>query len=147
MFLEMKLVLMKSDFADWFFSQIFQSQYFLNQDISWGVDVMWCGAAYQYNIHNNNRNVNACSIVPLNILDRNTKQISKVDDFKEKGKELVKTWQHDPHFSSWFSKSNPSLIVKKFKVCQESDTTLFNMNQCGKAIQSAIVKYHVKEVA
>ena len=147
MFLEMKLVLMKSDFADWFFSQIFQSQYFLNQDISWGVDVMWCGAAYQYNIHHNNRNVNACSIVPLNILDRNTKQISKVDDFKDKGKELVKTWQHDPHFSSWFSKSNPSLIVKKLKVCQESDTTLFNMNQCGKAIQSAIVKDHVKKVA
>ena len=146
MVLEMKLVLMKSEFVHWFFSQIFQAEFFIHQDISWGIDLMWCGAAYQFNVAHDNDNVNACSIVPLNILDRDTKQISKADDFKSRGGDLVKIWRSDPRFSSWFSELNPSLTPNKYtirrarKLCKELDENIVTLSQCGKAIISVVVK-------
>ena len=154
MFLEMKLVLIKAEFADWFFSRIFQAQFFIHQDISWGVDLMWCGAAHQYNIIHDNGKMNACSLIPLNILDRDTKQISKPDDFNMRGNELVKRWRSDPRFSSWFSKIplkhlsrfQLTLVPKQYtlrdvqKICAPLGKTKIDMSECGKKIHSVVVK-------
>ncbi len=154
MFLEMKFILMKAEFADWFFSRIFQAQFFINQDISWGVDLMWCGAAHQYNIIHDNGKMNACSLIPLNILDRDTKQISKPDDFNMRGNELVKRWRSDPRFSSWFSKIplkhlsrfQLTLVPKQYtlrdvrRICAPLRKTKIDMSECGKKIHSVVVK-------
>lgn len=150
MFLEMKLVLMKGQFAYWFFSRIFQARFFVDQNVSWGVDLMWCGAAYQYNTNHDNKDMNICSLIPLNILDRDTKQISKNNSFRVSGNQLVKRWEKDPRFSSWFSKSYLALSPKHYtlrdasRLCQPFYTRLHTpkktMSQCGKAIHAVVVK-------
>ena len=45
--LEMFMVLMTSDFALWFFSKALTYK-FLAQDVDWGPDLIWCGAAFEY---------------------------------------------------------------------------------------------------
>jgi hypothetical protein len=138
---------MKADFAYWFFSQIFEAQFFINQDISWGVDLMWCGAAYQYNIAHGNTSINACSLIPLNILDRDTKQISKADGFHDRGSKLVNSWQYDPRFASWFSQANVTLRPKIYtarsirKICEQLDRNVSDMSKCARVIHAEIVKH------
>lgn len=115
---------------------------------------MWCGAAHQYNIVHDDGNMNACSLIPLNSLDRDTKQISKPDDFNMRGNELVKRWRSDPRFSSWFSKyplkylswfqltlvPNQYMLRDVNRICSPGDRRKVDMSECGKRIHSVFVK-------
>jgi GR25 family glycosyltransferase involved in LPS biosynthesis len=58
-FLEQFLVLVDGRFAQWYFSQILATR-FAKMPADFGVDLMWCGAAYEFN-----PSQTPCNIVPL----------------------------------------------------------------------------------
>ena len=100
MTLEEFMVLMNSSFAVWFFDEILSTE-FLSQDVDWGPDLMWCGAAYDYQ-HLNNMNLSQgqpCSLTSLNIKDMDKRQISKAKDvesyltYVEKGNQAVNSFK------------------------------------------------------
>lgn len=137
MLLEMRFVLMRSDFATWFFSQVL-TQDFIDQDIDWGPDLMWCGAAYEFRraIHGNHYSRIPCSLVPINIIHRDTKQIAKDDDdYTIKGNRIIDKFRTNPKFSRWIDGSMPLRPHRRFhedvrETCEKIDSEM-NMNQCG----------------
>ena len=107
MFLEMSFVLMRVDFAAWFFGQILTEE-FLGQDVDWGPDLMWCGAAHAFNAMHGPKSSSPCSIVSVNILDNDTKQIEKGSlnsGFYKQGHAVVDRFQSNTVFSSWMNAS------------------------------------------
>ena len=100
MTLEEFMVLMNSSFAVWFFGEILSTE-FLSQDVDWGPDLMWCGAAYDYQQLNdmNLSQSQPCSLTSLNIKDMDKRQISKAKDvesyrtYVEKGNRVVNSFK------------------------------------------------------
>jgi len=109
MFLEMYFVLMRVDFAAWFFGQVLTEE-FLGQTVNWGPDLMWCGAAHTSNGMHGPKSSSPCSLVSVNILDNDTKQIKKRScnsEFYKQGRVVVNRFQSNTTFSSWMSASLP----------------------------------------
>jgi len=76
MFLEMSFVLIRVDFAAWFFGQVLTEE-FLGQEVDWGPDLVWCGTAHTFNGMHGPKSSSPCSLVLVNIPDNDTKQIKK----------------------------------------------------------------------
>jgi len=105
---------MRVDFAAWFFGQVLTEE-FLGQTVSWGPDLMWCGAAHAFNVMHGPKSSSPCSLVSVNILDNDTKQIEKGSpngdffnhDFLNQGNAVIARFQSNTTFSSWMSASLP----------------------------------------
>lgn len=97
--LEMYLVLMDSDFAQWCFPQVLTSN-FLNGPNCWGIDEMWCGAALEYNA-----NKASCSFLPVVSVHDDTRQVPKSDLFSKQGWANKKYWNTTLPFATWFKTS------------------------------------------
>ena len=104
MFLEMFFVLMRTDFAIWFFQQIFTEE-FLNQNSDWGVDYMWCGAANDFNQINMNRYSSSCSLVSVNIKHDDNREILKNQKYFAEGRISVDSFRSNETFSKWMDMS------------------------------------------
>lgn len=108
--LEMFMVLMRSDFAIWFFERILTVE-FLSQDVDWGPDLMWCSAAYSFgnNLRENlGKSLVPCSLVSVNVRHTNTKQIDKTNEFVIKGKELLQKVKNNNITRPWMSHTSGS---------------------------------------
>ena len=104
--LEMFMVLMRSDFAVWFFKQILSSL-FLSQHLSWGPDLMWCIAAYDYKTMIGPAEVSSpCSLVTLSALHVDTRQMNKQKDFVTKGKKVLKKFRDSNVTKRWLRINN-----------------------------------------
>lgn len=108
MFLEQSFALIRSDFALWYFRQVL-TDFFLEQETDWGVDMMWCGAAYGFQDFDENAfSSSPCSLVPANILHKDTKQIARssgLGDYSMKGHRVVDRFRENARFSSWIDAS------------------------------------------
>lgn len=109
MFLEMSFEIMRVDFAAWFFGQILTEE-FIGQEVDWGPDIMWCGAAHAFNDMHKHKSSSPCSLVSVNILDNDTKQIelgrSFGSAFSKQGHAVVRRFQSNKTFSSWINTSS-----------------------------------------
>ena len=110
MFLEQGLVLLRADFASWFFSQVLTEE-FVNQSVDWGPDCMWCGAAYVFNRMHRIASASPCSLISINALHKDTKQImdnKKIDkhSVKRQGEMALNIFRSNPTFSSWMDASS-----------------------------------------
>lgn len=117
MTLEEFMVMMKSSYAAWFFNEILTSE-FLSQDVDWGPDLMWCGAAYDYQqqVIESKRGY-PCSLTSLNINDMDKKQISETRKMEshrlyvERGNEIVQSFMKKKlTFKRWIEASNRPII-------------------------------------
>ena len=106
MFLEMFFVLLRADFASWFFAQVFMGE-FLDQSADWGPDLMWCGAAHTFNHIQGNVSSSPCSLISINALDRDTRQIVKTDGYFRQARKAVSKFHSNPIFSSWINATHP----------------------------------------
>ena len=106
MALEMFMVLMMSDFAIWFFKQVLTNE-FLSQEVPWGLDLMWCGAALDYKSKVLGRQeCIPCSLVSVNIVHRNTRQLLKPTSFIRHGKELINRFRKRNATKNWLQGNN-----------------------------------------
>ena len=118
MTLEEFMVLMNSSFAVWFFNGVLTTE-FLSQDVDWGPDLMWCGAAFDYR-HLNNMNFrqgHPCSLTSLNIKDLEKKQISQAKylesyrTYVERGNQVVDSFKiKNLLFKNWIDASDRPVL-------------------------------------
>lgn len=104
-FLEMQIVLMNTDFSLWFFNQI---ETYMDEEVAWGIDLMWCEAANVFHLQSsvsNSPNKLPCALVSLDALDSDLKQINKSGIFRESGIDAVDRYQSNPTFSKWIEAS------------------------------------------
>ena len=116
MFIEQSFVLLRSDFTSWFFPQILTEKYLNHQSIDWGPDKMWCGVAYAFNHMRGNESPSPCSLVSVNALHRDTKQIDKgltnMEDgssksYLQEGEKALNIFRCNPTFSTrWMNASS-----------------------------------------
>lgn len=113
-FIEQYFTLINGSFATSFFSEVLKPTY-LKQKSSWGIDMMWCAAAYDYGSENNK----ACVLVPVISKHTDTRsltlaisQSTKIDSLRQ-----VET---NSSFQAWTSQSQlqreiagGGLLVKK----------------------------------
>jgi GR25 family glycosyltransferase involved in LPS biosynthesis len=147
MFLEMFFVLLRADFASWFFAQVFMGE-FLDQTTDWGPDLMWCGAAHTFNHIQGNVSSSPCSLISINALDKDTRQIARTDGYFRQGHRAVAILQSNPLFSSWIN-ANPlspsysyrglSRECKKFLGLGNVRVTPNLLGKCGIAMAEAAV--------
>ena len=104
MMLEMFMVLMKADFAIWFFRQALIPD-FLSQDADWGPDLMWCGAAhdYQCSIGQASKEETPCSLTSVNAIHMDQKQIIKTEDYKKSGKKVLRMYRRNNITRHWLA--------------------------------------------
>jgi hypothetical protein len=107
----MYLVMMRGDFAQWFFSQILTTD-FVNQSVAWGPDFQWCAAARDFR-----PNYPACYLVPVVSTHEDTQQISKAGEFTEIGLQVLKRFREHPTFGRWLASGRDQWN----KVIKESD--------------------------
>lgn len=120
MFLEMFFVLLRADFASWFFAEAFMGE-FLDQNANWGPDLMWCGAAHTFNHIQGNVSSSPCSLIAINALDMDTRQIVKTDEYRWQGSRAISILQSNPIVSSWMNASHPlsfDTLGKLSRVCE-----------------------------
>jgi hypothetical protein len=96
-FIEMYLVMMRGDFAQWFFSQILTPD-FVNQSVAWGPDFQWCAAARDYR-----SGYPACYLVPVVSTHEDTQQIAKSDEFTEMGLQVLGRFRENSTFGQWLA--------------------------------------------
>jgi hypothetical protein len=155
MFLEMFFVLLRADFASWFFSQVLTEE-FVDQSVSWGPDRMWCGAAYAFNSMHGIESSSPCSLVSLNALDKDTKQIDKGSakrkdgskEFNVQGELAENIFRSNPTFSGWMDASfsvtcGSSKSRELFRWCKERSNHK-SWSECGIAKATSAVR-HVGE--
>jgi GR25 family glycosyltransferase involved in LPS biosynthesis len=101
-FIEMFFVLMQSDYAKWFFSQLLTDA-FISQPSSWGPDSMWCAAANDFD-----SNKTACNLVPLISLHEDTRHIVEIspkqDEELFRKRETLQHFNENPTFARWMRK-------------------------------------------
>ena len=119
MMLEMFMVLMRSDFGIWFFKQVLTPE-FLSQDLDWGPDLMWCGAANDYlDRFMVDAGHSACLLVSVNILHRNTRQLIKPNnsDYVSKGNQVIEKLKlRSFNFEKWIEASNrPTMKYRQLR--------------------------------
>ena len=141
---------MRVDFAAWFFGQVLTEE-FLGQTVSWGPDLMWCGAAHAFNGMYGPKSLSPCSLVSVNIQDKDTEQIEKGShngDFHNQGNAVKERFQSNKTFSSWMSASLP-LSPKRFRLgdvldwCKRKKFPHKSKSECGIArAESAVVVYN-----
>jgi len=110
MALEMFMVLMKSDFALWFFKRALTRE-FLSQNVSWGPDLIWCGAAHDFLKNTNKSSEKAplpCSLVTVNVIHLNTKQIQKSKNFVLGGVKALEIFKKDSLTKNWIKENSSS---------------------------------------
>ena len=73
-FIEQYFVLLEGRFASQFFNLVLTNG-FLNQQVSWGPDLMWCGAAADMHPERP-----ACSLIPVVSEHLDTREIERVDE-------------------------------------------------------------------
>ena len=143
MTLEEFMVMMNSSFAAWFFNEILTSD-FLSQDIDWGPDLMWCGAAYDYQQQiNNPKRGYPCSLTSLNINDMDKRQISKAKDvesyltYVERGNQVVESFMtKNLTFKRWIEASNRPII--QYQLLRE----WCSLHSKHKQISACLKDYH-----
>lgn len=147
MTLEEFMVLIRTDFAVWFFKRALTT-HFLSQDIDWGPDLMWCGAAHQFLVkHDVGQDFTPCSLHPLNIVDIDTKQIFQAKEeesfhaYVERGNHVVTTFKKNPVFDLWIEGSNRPILnfssLKKW--CRANFISTRPISNC-------LEKYHQSRV-
>ena len=118
MTLEEFMVLLRTDFFSWFFKQIL-TRSFLSQDIDWGPDLMWCEAAHKFKHFNNFAGAKdsvPCTLISVNVVDKDTKQISKAKkaethkSYVKEGNQVVETFKGNLLFKSWIDASNRPVL-------------------------------------
>lgn len=103
MALEMFMVLMIADFAVWFFRQILTND-FLSQNVSWGPDLMWCSAAHDYGAKvksSEGKTLTPCSLVSVNVIHTDTRQIAKSKDFVSRGNKVLNSFRKNSKTRRW----------------------------------------------
>jgi hypothetical protein len=85
--LEMHLVAMDGNFAEWFWSSVLIPE-FVMQPSNWGIDQVWCAAALKYAIETNSSK-QGCAQVPVISLHENTAQIKKDKAFTKAGEKAL----------------------------------------------------------
>ncbi len=106
-FVEQAFVLMKGDFAAWFFHQVLVPD-FLEQPFDWGIDHMWCPAANEYMLHQESfpsSGQNACTIVPVVVLHQDTCQLSSIPGGNEGLLKVAGIFNQHLLFKKWLQKS------------------------------------------
>ena len=73
-FIEQYFVLLEGEFASQFFNLVLTNG-FLNQQVSWGPDLMWCGAAADMHLEQP-----ACSLIPVVSEHLDTREIERVNE-------------------------------------------------------------------
>ena len=116
--LEDFMVLIKSNFAVWFFTKVLTKEFLLG-NIDWDLDLMWCAAAYdfQYFYERSVSNDRPCSLISLNINDSDRKQ-----QLRPKGAESSHSHRKRGHrvlkgtgefmFKRWVKASDRSRLLK-----------------------------------
>jgi GR25 family glycosyltransferase involved in LPS biosynthesis len=135
--IEMYFALLPGDFGEWFFSQILTDE-FLNQLSSWGPDLMWCGAAKDYNSTRT-----ACNLVPVVSLHDETRQIAKStpqehERHLKSSHQVLDGFRNNTVFGKWMSKSDKWVklivdakqaeIMKRCKLLLHSED--FDIRKC-----------------
>eukprot|EP00934_Nitzschia_sp_Nitz4_P005387 Nitzschia sp. Nitz4//scaffold210_size37948//3826//5925//NITZ4_007686-RA/size37948-processed-gene-0.46-mRNA-1//-1//CDS//3329541918//5377//frame0 len=133
--LEMYFVIMNGDFAGWFFDQVLTDT-FVGQKSAWGPDIMWCGAAKDWN-----PSAPSCYLVPVVSTHEDTQQIMKNSTtHKSGGLTMIETFRENPTFAGWMdtAQSWKDLIGGAFlwqveqncrSVLKKTRTRLQNKNQ------------------
>ena len=73
-FIEQYFALLEGEFASHFFNLVLTNG-FLNQQVSWGPDLMWCGAAADMHLEQP-----ACSLIPVVSEHLDTREIERVNE-------------------------------------------------------------------
>ena len=143
MTLEEFMVMMNSSFAAWFFNEILTSE-FLSQDIDWGPDLMWCGAAYDYQQQiNNSKRGYPCSLTSLNINDMDKNQIYKARKteshhlYVERGNQVVEDFiTKKLTFKRWIEASNRPIL--RYQLLRE----WCSLHSMQKRISACLKEHH-----
>ena len=112
MALEMFMVLMRSDFAIWFFRQILSSD-FISQDVDWGPDLMWCAAASDFQESDPSSVTEQsfpCCLISLNVKHVDTKQITKSKEHVALGNRVIKHFREKADTKHWIEMNSGSRV-------------------------------------
>lgn len=100
-------VVMRSDFAVWFFKQILTDHFIQNRITDCGPALMWCGAAHAFNrLLSDDKSASIpCSLVPVYVLQLDKKQVGHLDE-AEYDHHVIDQFTQNKTFAGWIDTSS-----------------------------------------
>lgn len=141
MAIEQGFALLSTNFSIWYFSQVLTDE-FLGQVTDWGPDMMWCGAAHSYHMSQmGNYSSSVCSLIPLNILHANTKQLQSDKSYSRLGRKTMRRFKENSTFLTWISaRPRPYYCEEMLKRCKTVDGHSNSNSDCAIKVSDDSVK-------
>lgn len=102
-YIENGFVLMNSNFAVWFFDQI---EDYMDDEIDYGIDNMWCGAAEEFGRAHSTSHTASCILAQVSIHDDYAMRTHKNEEIHKAQLAAMKRYEENDMFARWAKMSS-----------------------------------------